>query len=51
MFTFSFGTAMAAGGVSNNADANTVKQAADYVKSTLPEAVQKAYKAVPKTGI
>ena len=32
MFTFSFGSAFAAG-VTNNSDANMIKQAADYVKA------------------
>ena len=44
MFTFSFGSAMAA--TPTNADANMIKQATDYVKAGLPEAVQKAYKSV-----
>ena len=50
MFTFSFGSAFAAGGVDNSADANMIKQAADYVKAGLPEAVQKAYKSVLTGG-
>ena len=47
MFTFSFSSAFA--DISND-DANMIKQAADYVKSGLPESVQKAYKAVLAGG-
>jgi len=39
MFTFSFSTAFAV----TNTEANLIKQAADYAKAQLPEAVQKAH--------
>ena len=48
MFTFSFGSAMA--DTVSNSDANMIKQATDYVKTGLPEAVQKAYKSVLTAG-
>ncbi|MBR3705885.1 MAG: hypothetical protein IKM19_02850, partial [Firmicutes bacterium] len=46
MFTFSFSTAFAV----TNTEANLIKQAADYAKAQLPEAVQKAYTAVVSGG-